>query len=214
MTQQQGETTDTVWMTQESYDKLSAELAELKGPVRDDIVAKIAAARDEGDLKENGGYHAAREEQGRLEARIRQLEDQLRRAEVGDVIAERTVTQTGIERKATVQGIGVAAIDADSATVLASGQIDSSYPDDELELEPQAFRYEVSLVFFDGAWLVDDLDDLDDGLGSFGTSSSSEDLGPRGCQAADPSGSATDAPSGSATDAPSDQATTEGSTAP
>ena len=96
MTQQQGETTDTVWMTQESYDKLSAELAELKGPVRDDIVAKIAAARDEGDLKENGGYHAAREEQGRLEARIKQLEDQLRRAEVGDVPADDGVVEPGM----------------------------------------------------------------------------------------------------------------------
>ena len=48
------------------------------------MTAKIAAARDEGDLKENGGYHAAREEQGKQEARIRQLTDMLRRAEVGD----------------------------------------------------------------------------------------------------------------------------------
>jgi transcription elongation factor GreA len=96
VTQQQGETTDTVWMTQESYDKLSAELAELKGPVRDDIVAKIAAARDEGDLKENGGYHAAREEQGRLEARIKQLEDQLRRAEVGDVPPDDGIVEPGM----------------------------------------------------------------------------------------------------------------------
>jgi transcription elongation factor GreA len=96
VTQQQGETTDTVWMTQESYDKLSAELAELKGPVRDDIVAKIAAARDEGDLKENGGYHAAREEQGRLEARIKQLEDQLRRAEVGEVPPDDGIVEPGM----------------------------------------------------------------------------------------------------------------------
>ena len=96
MTQQQGETTSTVWMTQESYDKLSAELEELKGPVREDIVAKIAAARDEGDLKENGGYHAAREEQGRLEARIRQLEDQLRRAEVGERPADDGVVEPGM----------------------------------------------------------------------------------------------------------------------
>ena len=96
MTQQQSDTTDTVWMTQESYDKLTAELEELKGPVRDDIVAKIAAARDEGDLKENGGYHAAREEQGRLEARINQLEDQLRRAEVGEKPADDGIVKPGM----------------------------------------------------------------------------------------------------------------------
>ena len=74
----------TVWLTQDAFDKLQAELEELKGPVRAEIVAKISEARDEGDLKENGGYHAAREEQGKLEGRIRQLQDMLERAEVGD----------------------------------------------------------------------------------------------------------------------------------
>ena len=44
---------------------------------RQEIIERISAARDEGDLKENGGYHAAREEQGKIEARIRQLEDML-----------------------------------------------------------------------------------------------------------------------------------------
>jgi transcription elongation factor GreA len=88
--------TDTVWMTQESYDKLTAELENLKGPVREDIVNKIAAARDEGDLKENGGYHAAREEQGKLEARIKQLEDQLRKAEVGARPADDGVVEPGM----------------------------------------------------------------------------------------------------------------------
>ena len=98
MTQQSENTaqTDKVWMTQESYDKLTAELENLKGPVREDIVNKIAAARDEGDLKENGGYHAAREEQGKLEARIKQLEDQLRRAEVGARPADDGVVEPGM----------------------------------------------------------------------------------------------------------------------
>ena len=74
----------TIWLTQDAYDKLAAELDHLKGPGRQEVVARISAARDEGDLKENGGYHAAREEQGKLEGRIRQLEDMLRRAEVGE----------------------------------------------------------------------------------------------------------------------------------
>lgn len=76
--------TGTIWVTQEAFDRLQQELDHLRGDVRSDITAKIAAAREEGDLKENGGYHAAREEQGKVEARIRQLEDMLRRAEVGE----------------------------------------------------------------------------------------------------------------------------------
>ena len=79
--------TDTVWLTQEAYDKLQAELAHLSGEARADVSARIALARDEGDLKENGGYHAAREEQGQMEARIRQLEQMLRRAQVGNAPA-------------------------------------------------------------------------------------------------------------------------------
>jgi len=76
-----------VWLTQEAYDKLRGELEYLSGPGRAEISAKIGQARDEGDLKENGGYHAAREEQGKQEARIRQLEDMLRRAKVGQAPA-------------------------------------------------------------------------------------------------------------------------------
>lgn len=76
--------TDVVWLTQEAYDKLEAELNELRTVGREDVSARIAAAREEGDLSENGGYHAAREEQGQMEGRIRQLEDLLRRAQVGE----------------------------------------------------------------------------------------------------------------------------------
>ena len=64
----------TIWLSESALEQLKVELANLKGPVRQDIVARISAARDEGDLKENGGYHAAREEQGKLEGQIRQLE--------------------------------------------------------------------------------------------------------------------------------------------
>jgi len=83
---------DTIWLTQEAYDKLQAELADLQGPVRQEVIARISAARDEGDLKENGGYHAAKDEQGKIEGRIRQLEDMLRRAEVGEAKDDGTVS--------------------------------------------------------------------------------------------------------------------------
>ena len=49
-----------IWLTQEAYDKLRMELDHLSGPGRAGVTAKIAAAREEGDLSENGGYHAAR----------------------------------------------------------------------------------------------------------------------------------------------------------
>lgn len=93
-----------VWLTQEAYDKLTQELEDLKGPVRQDIIARISAARDEGDLKENGGYHAAREEQGKLEGRIRQLEDMLLRAEVGETPPDDGVVEPGM--KVTYKFVG------------------------------------------------------------------------------------------------------------
>ena len=71
------------WLTQEAFDRLTLELAELQGPRRAEIVKKIADAREEGDLKENGGYHAARDEQGKMEARIRQLKQMLENAHIG-----------------------------------------------------------------------------------------------------------------------------------
>ena len=75
---------DVVWLTQEAFDKLEAELNDLKTVGRTEVSARIASAREEGDLSENGGYHAAREEQGQMEGRIRQLEELLRRAQVGE----------------------------------------------------------------------------------------------------------------------------------
>ena len=71
------------WLSQDAYDRLKAELDELiaNRPV---IAAEINARREEGDLRENGGYHAAREEQGKQEARIRYLQVLLRTAKVGE----------------------------------------------------------------------------------------------------------------------------------
>jgi len=71
-------------LTREAYDKLAAELEYLKTEGRQKVSAKIGAARAEGDLSENGGYHAAREEQGQMEGRIRQLEAMLHDAQVGE----------------------------------------------------------------------------------------------------------------------------------
>ena len=94
----------TTWLTQETYDRLSAELEEAKGPRRADIVAKIEAARDEGDLKENGGYHAAKDEQGKLEARIRQLTQLLRDAKVGEAPTSAGVAGPGMVVEVVYEG--------------------------------------------------------------------------------------------------------------
>jgi transcription elongation factor GreA len=93
----QASSDDTIWLTQDAYDKLQAELDNLRGPVRSEIVSRISAARDEGDLRENGGYHAAREEQGKTESRIRQLEDMLHRAQVGEAPADDGVVGPGMK---------------------------------------------------------------------------------------------------------------------
>lgn len=82
----------TTWLTQEAYDKLTEELNYLKGEGRQTVSAKIAQAREEGDLSENGGYHAAREEQGHQEARIRQLTAILESAQVGEPPTGKHVT--------------------------------------------------------------------------------------------------------------------------
>jgi transcription elongation factor GreA len=86
-----------IWMTQDGYDKLKAELEHLQGPVRQEIIERISSSRDEGDLKENGGYHAAKEDQGRVEGRIKQLEEMLRRAEVGETPQDDGVVEHGMQ---------------------------------------------------------------------------------------------------------------------
>jgi len=71
------------WLTQEAYDRLQAELDDRQGPLRVEITKRIQLAREEGDLKENGGYHAAKEEQGKSEARIRVLRHLIENAKIG-----------------------------------------------------------------------------------------------------------------------------------
>ena len=95
--------THLTWLTQEAYDRLSNELEELSGPARIEIAKRIEMAREEGDLKENGGYHAAKEEQGKMEARIRVLTELLRHAKVGEAPAA-GVVQSGTVVTALVAG--------------------------------------------------------------------------------------------------------------
>lgn len=75
---------DTVWLSEGAYERLKAELDELKNSGRARASAAIESARAHGDLRENAEYDAAKEEQGKMESRIRQLEDMLAHAQVGE----------------------------------------------------------------------------------------------------------------------------------
>ena len=71
-------------LTRDTYERLQAELEDLTTRGRVEIAALIEAARALGDLKENGDYHAAKDSQGKMESRIRQLERMLKNATVVD----------------------------------------------------------------------------------------------------------------------------------
>ncbi len=88
--------TPTSYLTQEAYDRLKGELEHLSGEGRSEIAKRIEAAREEGDLKENGGYHAAKEEQGKMEARIRQLTQLLENATVGETPKDSGIVTPGM----------------------------------------------------------------------------------------------------------------------
>jgi transcription elongation factor GreA len=87
---------NVTWLTQAAYDQLKAELDYLSGPARVEIAKKIEAAREEGDLRENGGYHAAKEEQGKQELRIRLLTQLLEKAKVGEAPTDCGVVAPGM----------------------------------------------------------------------------------------------------------------------
>jgi transcription elongation factor GreA len=71
-----------VQMTRSAFDKLKSELAHLEGDARHKVIEAIAVARAHGDLSENAEYHAAREQQGMQEARVRQIRHMLENAEI------------------------------------------------------------------------------------------------------------------------------------
>lgn len=92
------------WLTQDAYDRLASELEYLVTVARHDISKKIQEAREEGDLKENGGYHAAKEEQGTIESRIDRLENILANAVVGEAPVSHGVVEQGVVVKVLLRG--------------------------------------------------------------------------------------------------------------
>jgi transcription elongation factor GreA len=92
-------------MTREGYDKMKAELDHLNNVEMVELAKRIATARELGDLSENAEYHAAREDQGMLQARINVMKDKLARAEIIDL--------TQLPRDTVVFGSTVKIMDMD-----------------------------------------------------------------------------------------------------
>ncbi len=82
-------------LSRAAYERLQAEFDDLTTRGRIEVANKIERAREEGDLKENAGYHAAKDEQGHMEGRIRQLEHLLENAEIADDALVYTVVYDG-----------------------------------------------------------------------------------------------------------------------
>ncbi|MCL2614571.1 MAG: hypothetical protein FWD95_15265 [Nocardioidaceae bacterium] len=108
--------------------------------------------------------------------------------------AEVTVYREHVRRQGQVYAAGVSTIDGDTAQVIVAGTVTFGYPNPRkkgawLDSAPERFRYQVSLVKQHGSWLVDDFDDLDDNLPSFGQSNGGQVPGSTGLAPSDaPSG--------------------------
>jgi len=143
--------------------KLREELARLKEE-RPKISREIGVAREHGDLKENAEYHAAKERQGMVEARIKDIEDKLARAEVidpsklgGDKVrfgATVTVTNLDTDEEQTFRIVGADEADVDHGTIsvsapLARAMIGKSVGDDfVVKLPGGTRRYEIGNIEF------------------------------------------------------------------
>jgi transcription elongation factor GreA len=112
---------EKVHVTKEGLAALRAEYDDLVNNRRPEIIRTVALAREEGDLRENAGYHAARHDQTMIEGRIRQLEDMLKRIEVID--ANAAAKSGGLVRLGTTVTIE---IDGDEETYTIVGSVESN----------------------------------------------------------------------------------------
>ena len=95
---------DITYMTQGGFDKLNAELDDLKSRGRQEIAKAIAEAREKGDLSENAEYHAAKDEQGLLEMKISELEHAMANARVLDQ-SQLDTSQVVVLTKVTIKNL-------------------------------------------------------------------------------------------------------------
>ncbi|MEN9606917.1 MAG: hypothetical protein RL605_745 [Actinomycetota bacterium] len=138
---------EATWLTQEAHDRLSDELVYLLDVARKDIARKIQEAREEGDLKENGGYHAAKEEQGKIEARISRLENLLAGAQVGDAPESNGEVRQGMIVKIYMRGNEMEFL-LGSAEIAEGTEIDVYSPDSPLGSAIMGHKVGDELTFF------------------------------------------------------------------
>jgi transcription elongation factor GreA len=112
-------------LTEKQAEALRAELAELEGPRREDVVASIKTAREFGDLSENFEYHAAKNEQGLLEARIRTLRERLDTAEI---VAEATSGAVGVGSVVEIEQEGGQTMSVEVSAVGGAGSVSPTSP--------------------------------------------------------------------------------------
>jgi transcription elongation factor GreA len=112
---------DRVPMTQQAYNKRRAEIEEMENVLMPQIAQDIAAARAEGDLKENAEYHAQREKQGLLQAKINELKSRLARAEIVDPAK---IPQDQVAFGATVKVLDMDYDDEEVITLVGDGDED------------------------------------------------------------------------------------------
>lgn len=124
---------DRIPMTREGYDKKKADLDRMKNQEMVEITKRVATAREMGDLSENAEYHAAREDQGMLQAKIRMFEDELSRAFIVDpaslprdtaVFGSRvTVRDLDIDEDEVFELVGPGSEDPDKGRILTTSPI-------------------------------------------------------------------------------------------
>ena len=112
-------------LTEKQAEALRNELAELEGPRRTEVVAAIKRAREFGDLSENFEYHAAKNEQGLLEARIRTLRARLDHAEI---VAEASGDEVGIGSVVDVEDERGETITVEVSAVGGGGTVSPTSP--------------------------------------------------------------------------------------
>ena len=110
---------DRVPMTRDGYEKRKADMERMKNIEMIEIGKRVAAARDLGDLSENAEYHAAREDQGMLQAKVNQIQDELNRA---DIIDPSTLPKDTVVFGCTVKVKDLDEGDEETFTLVGPGQ--------------------------------------------------------------------------------------------
>lgn len=149
---------DKYELTQEAYDRLKEELEWRTGKYRLELAEMIEKAREHGDLKENGEYHAAKDTQGLSEARVRELEDLVKNAKIvesasGDEVAIGTIVEIRMEGddETTTYLVGSIEEQHDEFDLLTTtsplGQaVIGAKPGDKVKFEGPKATFEVEII--------------------------------------------------------------------